>query len=483
MAGCRLLRPVGSGAAADVWLAVDRSSGERVAVKVYRGADLPPGERLRVRHRHVVAVRRVVEAPPAVVLDLAAGGSLAGLVAARGPLDVAEVATLVVALAGALADLHAAGLVHGDVTPANVLFADGGRPLLGDLGDLAVAGAGGAVATAGYAAPEVVAGALPGPPSDVHGLCAVAWFALSGTVPDPVPPRIPLPLLAPAVPGDVAEVVAAGLDPDPAARPTPADLLAGMLAVAACEPVRLVAGAFPALPRDEAVTHRVPRVPDPADRGIPPPRRRWTSRRATTARRRGARLAAVALVGVLAGGALAATGLVDRISGTAAAGRGPGPAATGAAPPPATRTAPEPAVASGERLTEVVTELVAARQRALRSGDLRGLTGVYAAGSPALAADTAVLADHGPLAVTFEVLEVRPVEAAGDRITAVVRLATRSAPAATVVGGPVGPGVDTAAGPGGGAAARARVDETVETVRLTLVRAGGWRIDTVSGLP
>ncbi|MGF1645461.1 MAG: protein kinase [Kineosporiaceae bacterium] len=461
VAGCRMLRPVGSGAAADVWLAVDRSTGERVAVKVYRGGVLPLGERLRVRHPNVLAVRRIVETPPAVVLDLAAGGSLGSLVAARGPLDVGEVATVVVALARALADLHAGGLVHGDLSPANVLFADGGRPLLGDLGDVAVAGVGPVAATAGFAAPEVVAGAVPAGPADVHGLCAVAWFALAGTAPDAAPSRVPLPLLVPAVPVELAEVLAAGLDPQPGGRPGPEDLVAGVLAVAECEPVRLVAGAFPALPRDEASTHRV-RRPEAGASGantllpdVPPAKPR---------RRRALRLAAVAVAGAVAGATLGGVGVVDRLTGAAAAGPRPADGVTpGALATVEPSPAPRPESGASTEVAAIVETLVRHREEALRTGDAQALTRVYTPGSAAWVADVALVGEHGPLNVTLEVMAVRAVHGDGDRVTADVRLATRSGPPPS---GPAGDG--------------ARVEDTEHEVRLTLVHGERWRIDAVT---
>ena len=89
-----------------------------------------------VQHPHVVRLRGVhgVDDALVLVLDLAPGGSLARLLATRGTLSPGEVVTLGVPLAQALAAVHAQGLVHGDVTPANVLFAADGRPLLGRPG-------------------------------------------------------------------------------------------------------------------------------------------------------------------------------------------------------------------------------------------------------------------------------------------------------------------------------------------------------------
>lgn len=456
--GCRLMRPIGSGGAADVWLAVDRLTGGRMAVKVYRDGDPPAGERLRVRHPHVVAVRRIVDDPPAVVLDLAEGGSLGGLVRARGPLDVGEVATVLATLGRALGDLHERGLVHGDVAPGNVLLAGDGRPLLADLADLRVAGGGPIAATDGFAAPEAAAGGAPGPAADVHGLCAVAWFALCGVAPDPAPPRMPLPLLVPAVPPALAELLAAGLDPDPRARPTPGELVEAVLSAARCEPLRLVAGALPAVPAGEAVTHRVrrPALDDRADTGHdgqgPEPAVRG-SRRA----RRGRRLVAVAGAGLLVGAGLAAVGLVDRVSGVAAAG----PLVPATLPTVPPTVVPSQARAPDEA-REIVDEVVALRERSLRDGDAAGLDRVYVRGAPAGSADAALLAAHGALDIDLDVHAVAVAPSSGGDLVVDVTLATRRAG---------GPGVP--------------VDPGTDTVRLRLVPAGagstgGWRIAEVT---
>jgi serine/threonine protein kinase len=209
--GLRLDRALGRGAHGEVWAAVDLGSGEQVAVKLRRTA-VPPGrgavsggrspvvateaaERLaceiallrRIDHPHVVRLRRVLDLADgsrAMVLDHAAGGSLAELVRARGPLRPAEVVTLLVALARALADLHAGGVVHGDLAPGNVLFTQDGRPLLSDLGLGSVLGVDPRSATWATPGFDDPAGLPAGDPArDVWGLGAVAWFALTGRPP------------------------------------------------------------------------------------------------------------------------------------------------------------------------------------------------------------------------------------------------------------------------------------------------------------
>src|SRR5581483_8057481 len=119
-----------------------------------------------------------------LVLDLAAGGSLAELLAARGRLAPGEVVGALPPVAAAVGYLHEQGVVHGDVSPGNVLFTAGGVPLLADVGVARLTGdTADAEATPAYIDPQVAAGALPGPPSDVFMLGALALHALTGAPP------------------------------------------------------------------------------------------------------------------------------------------------------------------------------------------------------------------------------------------------------------------------------------------------------------
>ena len=204
--GLRLLQRLGAGGQGEVWLADDltagdRVAGDRVAVKVAlpgRGAvrfqrevDLLRG----LDHPHVVRLRRVVELPDgsrALVLDHAAGGSLSGLVRRRGPLTAGEACTVLAPLARTLGELHGRGLVHGDLTPANVLFTGDGRVLIADLGSAIRLGE--AVperwGSDGYLDPA--AAARPAPSEDVYSVGAVLRFALMGSPnPQPSEPHAP----------------------------------------------------------------------------------------------------------------------------------------------------------------------------------------------------------------------------------------------------------------------------------------------------
>jgi hypothetical protein len=122
---------------------------------------------------------------PYVVMELCRD-SLAARIA-RGPLSPGEVAALGARLAVTLHSVHEAGLVHGDLTPSNVLFRANGRPVLGDFGLTLHADADGAradYATWEHAGPEVYQGRSSFA-SDVYGLGSTLYTALTGSPPVP----------------------------------------------------------------------------------------------------------------------------------------------------------------------------------------------------------------------------------------------------------------------------------------------------------
>ena len=98
-------------------------------------------------HPHLVRLLEVVHQPRrggaprvALVLELLAGGSLAALLARRGRLRPGEVVTAIAPVAAALAHAHGSGVVHGDLSPGNIVFTAEGRPVLTDLGVARVLG-------------------------------------------------------------------------------------------------------------------------------------------------------------------------------------------------------------------------------------------------------------------------------------------------------------------------------------------------------
>jgi eukaryotic-like serine/threonine-protein kinase len=262
---------LGAGGMGSVWRAHDLRLDRDVAVKVLMpsvAGDPVLAERFdreahalaAVTSPHVIAIYDVVTGAggdPFLVMELCPDGSLGDRLDTAGSLPVVQALRLLADAAEGLVALHARGILHRDVTPRNVLLS-GGRAKLGDLGlaradptgdrpsltDLTAAGT--TVGTLAYLAPELLEGEPPDAASDVYGLGAVAYRTLTGVLPHSagsvaelvtarMRPVAPLGEHVPGVGPALASLVARALDVRPDARPTAAELAAGLrdLAVAA----------------------------------------------------------------------------------------------------------------------------------------------------------------------------------------------------------------------------------------------------------
>jgi hypothetical protein len=384
---------LGFGATGEVWRARELATGETVALKRLKDdADPAAVEALRreasllrgLDTPYVVRLRAVVGsgADAVLVLDHAEGGSLATVLARRGSLEPGEVVTIGGPLAQALAAAHARGLVHGDVTPSNVLFTADGMPLLSDLGLARVAGErlASVDGTAEYLDPAVVTGGEPDAAADVWALAAVCHHMLAGAPPHEGADatqalsaaasgsRAPLGLLAPSAPRALVAAVEAGLAADPRARPDAAAFAALLRRSHAAAPVQLTGGVPAAGPVPQVrPTHAV--RPPTAEPAVAPGRRLPQ--------------------GLLLGMGLAALLVVGGVLGWLSGRGGDEPAAL--LPPTASTHAPPASVAPDPRWVELLDELDAARAQAFSTGSLSALIAVYASDSPGLASDTALL--------------------------------------------------------------------------------------------
>ena len=286
---------LGRGGMGAVWSAVEDATGETVAIKVFPltgSGDAAPllAEARRasaVDHPGVVRVRDHGSADDLawIVMDLVPGRDLWRYVQEAGPLPPASAARVVADAADALAAVHAAGLVHRDVKPANILLDESDDTLAVRLADFGVAApvpppegltdasewarttsTPSRAGTYAYMAPEQWGGAPATARGDIWGLGGVLYTALTGERPYP---QDSLPELAyeiavspppraadhvPGLPRGYDEIIAAALAKDPQDRPrSAADLAAALRAVAE--------GREPALPRRPARRRRRRLVP------------------------------------------------------------------------------------------------------------------------------------------------------------------------------------------------------------------------------
>ena len=188
-----------------VWRAKDETVDREVAVKEPRVPDhLPERERsnafermrrearaaARLDHPAVVNVHdvAVVDGQPWIVMELVQGRSL-GDALQEGTLGARDAARIGLEVLGALEAAHAAGILHRDVKPDNVLLGRHDRVVLTDFGIAQIEGetnltdTGGFVGSPEYIAPERVLGQRPGPASDLWSLGVVLYAATEGVSP------------------------------------------------------------------------------------------------------------------------------------------------------------------------------------------------------------------------------------------------------------------------------------------------------------
>jgi eukaryotic-like serine/threonine-protein kinase len=522
---------LGRGGSGEVWRAQPRRGGEPVAVKVLVAGE--PERQAReaallgaLDHPHLVRLIEVVHQPRrggatrvALVLELLAGGSLAALLARRGRLRPGEVVTAIAPVAAALAHAHGNGVVHGDLSPGNIVFTEEGRPVLTDLGVARVLGetAAGEV-TPAYVDPTVARGGAPGPASDVFGIAAAAFHALTGIAPwNAATPGDTLTVaasgelpdlaeLAPEAPVELIEVIRRGLAADPHDRGSAAAFALDLRHACRPEPVRLPVAGVPdaelgstgRIPRTE-LTHQVPgRRPRPAPVIAEPPGRREVWRQAVAelpgvAVGRPARRAAKALLvlGALACAGWAGSWTADALAGgddraaevAASSPLSGEPAAERATPPevaadPTAEVAEPIAPADRQEAPDsaggwraVLADLYQRRADAFAASRPEGFADVYAPGSALLAADEQhadALAGAGETLRGFapEIAEVQVVSGDGTRVELDI-VDRRPDYDVVSAAAPDGPALRTVPG---------RPDTTV---RMVLVRTGdGWRIES-----
>jgi eukaryotic-like serine/threonine-protein kinase len=273
-----LEQQIGRGGYGEVWRATDTVLSRPVAVKLLHPRYAGQGQavaRFRAEARHAAAlsheniaqVHDYGEAaggqPPYLVMELVAGASLE-TVLAGGPLDATRTMDIVAQAAAGLQAAHAAGMIHRDIKPGNLLLTPRGTVKITDFGiahtvdSASVTVSGELIGTPGYLAPERAVGEGAGTASDLYSLGIVAYECLTGARPYtgmPIEVALahrdrPLPPLPPWVAPDVTAFVMQLTAKDPACR-------LGDAAEVTARAALLREGAGPSLPDRDRARRRV----------------------------------------------------------------------------------------------------------------------------------------------------------------------------------------------------------------------------------
>lgn len=227
----RLAESIGSGGMGRVWRAHDEVLHRSVAIKELTAAlYVSESEQAillartraearaaaRINHSAVVTVHDVLEhdGRPWIVMELVEGRSLADAVKEEGRVEPREAARIGLWVLRALGAAHAAGVLHRDIKPGNVLLGRDGRVLLTDFGiaqiegDTTITRTGEVVGSVDYLAPERVRGHDPGPSSDLWALGATLYTAVEGR--SPFRRTTPLTTMQAVVEEEAAELQHAG---------------------------------------------------------------------------------------------------------------------------------------------------------------------------------------------------------------------------------------------------------------------------------
>jgi serine/threonine-protein kinase len=250
----RLLRRIGRGGMGEVWRAEDRALRRSVALKILSPEHGRKPSRVARFEREIQATAAI--AHPNVVrihdwgvtddgvwyyaMDLLEGSDLGSVVKRAGPLPPALAVELFIPAAHGLAEAHRVGVIHRDIKPGNLfVVAPEGEPLRLELLDFGIARigvddaeltqAGAIMGTPGFMAPEVLAGAPGNVRSDVYGIAAALYYALTASTPKDAS-HAPVSELIAGIPGPLDDALVRALDEDASRRFASVDELAVALA-------------------------------------------------------------------------------------------------------------------------------------------------------------------------------------------------------------------------------------------------------------
>jgi len=283
------------GGMGEVWEAVDRVIGRTVAIKILKDEYLgDPGflERFRAEARHAALVNHEgianvfdygeEEGSAFLVMELVPGEALSTILERERVLSTDKVLDIIAQTASALQAAHAAGLVHRDIKPGNLLITPEGRVKITDFGIARIAdqvpltATGQVMGTVQYLSPEQASGHPASPSTDIYSLGIVAYECLAGRRPftgesqvaiamaqiNEQPPDLPV-----TVPDPVRRLVLSCIAKKPADRPASAAHLARAAQALRRSDVAAAAASVPAVLAAAATTAATSILPSTAPYG------------------------------------------------------------------------------------------------------------------------------------------------------------------------------------------------------------------------
>jgi len=245
-----LLSRIAIGGMGEVWEATDHVIGRTVAIKILKDEYMgDPGflERFRAEARHAALVNHEGIASvfdygeengsAFLVMELVPGEALSTVLERDGSLSADKTLDIVAQTASALQAAHAAGLVHRDIKPGNLLITPDGRVKITDFGIARIAdqvpltATGQVMGTVQYLSPEQASGHAASPATDIYSLGIVAYECLAGKRPFTGESQVAIamaqinekaPALPASVPTPVQNLVMAMIAKKPAERPSSA---------------------------------------------------------------------------------------------------------------------------------------------------------------------------------------------------------------------------------------------------------------------
>ncbi len=301
----RLESRIATGGMGEVWRATDTTLGRTVAVKLLKqeyADDATFRSRFESEAQHAAALHHPgvaavydvgegtsgAEGPrPYLVMELVDGQPLSALIRPGQPLDPEATRDLMAQAADAIGAAHAAGIIHRDVKPANLLVTPDRRVKITDFGiarateGMALTQTGQVMGTPQYLSPEQAQGGRATPASDVYSLGVVTFECLTGRRPftgeSPVATalaqiREPVPPLPASVPHDLATVVTRAMSKDPSERFADGTAYAAALRSPATVAAAVPPPAAPAATETQVLPAAAMAGPGTLATPVPPPR-------------------------------------------------------------------------------------------------------------------------------------------------------------------------------------------------------------------